>query len=105
MPEKVMPIKPSEVKSTKPDVVIEIFNGLIKSFWDGTEAHIKQEDAAALIARRMNISQKEVFNKHYLDIESIYRQAGWEVTYSKPAYNETPYDPYFIFRKGDKCLK
>lgn len=92
------PIKPKDVKlsATKPDEVLEVFNELIQRYWDGTQARIKQEEAVALISTRMKISTKVVFENKYLDIEYLYRRAGWVVEYDKSGYNES-YPPTFTF--------
>jgi gamma-glutamylcysteine synthetase len=44
------------------------------------------------------ISSKEIYDKKYLDIESLYKKHGWVVVYDKPGYSET-YDPYWTFTK------
>lgn len=93
------PITPDEVKvALKPDEVTQVFNELIQKYWNGSEATIKQDEIAKLIAKRMGISEKDLFDKHYLDIEELYRQNGWVVVYDKPAYNES-YPPIFTFSK------
>jgi hypothetical protein len=46
----------------------------------------------------MGVSRQEVFDNQWLDIEDIYREAGWKVSYDKPAYNET-YKAYFTFSR------
>ena len=42
------------------------------------------------------ITSKTIYDNNWLDIEDIFREAGWKVTYDKPAYNES-YDAYFKF--------
>lgn len=43
----------------------------------------------------------EVFKKGWLNVEYLFRAAGWEVQYDKPGYNET-YEAYFTFSKKVK---
>jgi len=43
-------------------------------------------------------TRDEVFDKGWLNIEPMYRAAGWKVVYDKPAYNES-YEPTFTFTK------
>ncbi len=93
----IQPIKPSEVKSIKPNEVLQAFNELIQEHWEGERACVKQDYAADLISKKLNISKEKVFEKKYLDVEEIYRDAGWKVTYNKPGYNENWYPAYFIF--------
>lgn len=49
------------------------------------------------IAGENAISSDELYKKHQLDIEEVYRKAGWVVSYDKPAYNEN-YDAIFTFK-------
>lgn len=100
----IKPISPEEIETnaTKPDEVIQVFNELIKKYWDGTQAKIKQDEIIELIADRMSIKVNAVFENKYLDVEYLYRIEGWMVEYDKPGYNENPYLPMFIFSKPSK---
>ena len=42
-----------------------------------------------------------IFKKGWLNVEEMYREAGWQVTYDRPAYNETGY-AYFYFKVPKK---
>lgn len=99
------PITPREITKAKkealPDAVFDAFNELIAKNWDGHSATMLQKDVAALIASKLDISRQEVFDNHYLDVESLYRKAGWTVEYDKPAYCET-YEATFKFSKSRK---
>lgn len=94
------PIKPQDIEfdTNKPDEVIEVFNDLIRKYWDGYLATFKQDEAVILIANKMNKPSRFLFENHYLDIEHLYRQAGWIVEFEKPGYNET-FPATFTFRK------
>lgn len=92
---------PQEVKSAMPDEIVEVFNDLIQRYWDGRQARFKQEEAVGLIATKLSIRPNSVFDKHYLDVEELYRQAGWKVVYDKPGFNENPYPPTFTFSKKE----
>ena len=101
MIEPIKPITPSEVSAKQtqqiPQFVILIFNKLIaKNYNDGVSKVNQQDVLAEIRAARPNITVEEIFLRKMLNIESIFRAAGWQVTYDKPAYNET-YDPFFIF--------
>lgn len=93
------PIKPSEVKSIKPSEVVETFNELIQKYWNGEEAVIKQREAVDIICEKMNCNEKHLLDNKLLDIEQLYRDAGWRVEYHKPGYNENPFPNYFKFTK------
>ncbi|MFA5152589.1 MAG: hypothetical protein WC554_08535 [Clostridia bacterium] len=96
------PITPEEVVEFKqkqiPDEVIHAFNELIALNFNGYSATIIQKDMISLLEKR-GFDRDIIFNHHLLDIEDIYRAAGWEVKYDKPAYCES-YDAYFEFRRG-----
>ena len=102
----VKPISPNEVKHVIPDLIIEAVNKLIQEKWDGKRAVIKQ---CEILDRIVNTNQDspnyltrgEIFEKHFLDFENLYRAEGWNVDYDKPAYCET-YEPYFTFTKEGK---
>lgn len=98
----IKPISPNEVTKAKaklvPDEVLEVFNELIAINFDGHSSRVEQDAVASLVAMKMNIRRDAVFAQKYLDVEDIYREAGWEVYYDKPGYNET-YGAYFRFTK------
>lgn len=101
----VKPITPDEISDVKfrtfPDEVIECWNSVILENWDPTSkvAHIKQEEVVQkLIEHVPGLTLDDVFSKHYLDIEELYRKQGWKVKYDKPHYTES-YKAYFEFRK------
>lgn len=89
----IKPISPSEIAGIKQQVipanVIDIFNRAIaKNFSDGISIVI-QDSIVSQIVNVMGGSRSIVFQERWLDIEELYREQGWKVTYHKPAYNET----------------
>ncbi len=98
-------ITPQEVEgkkvSTIPSAVIEAFNELILKDFDGTSATVGQKEVTRLIGKK-GISSTKLFNNHWLDVEQLYRNAGWIVNYDKPAYNET-YEATFTFSRKKAC--
>lgn len=62
---------------------------MIVEQWDGTSAVLTERIIAIKIAKQLDIKKDEVYDKHYLDFEDIYREKGWIVEYNKPGYNET----------------
>lgn len=103
---KVNPITPDEAKARKetdiPDEVIEAFNELlIKNHSIGTNSiAIGQDEVVALIVKK-GLNRSDIFDKHWLDVEDVYRAAGWIVDYDKPGYNED-YSAYFTFKRRRK---
>ncbi len=98
------PIRPEEITDGKklqmPDAVLESFNELIARNFSEGRATVKQNAVVGLIVSR-GYARQDVFDQHWLDVEEIYREAGWEVKYDKPGYNES-YDAYFEFVKPQK---
>lgn len=96
----VRPISPDNVQALKnqdiPPVVIAAANELIVAKWTGSSATVKIKDLVAALASE--ISSELLFANHWLDIEPLFRDAGWQVEFDKPGYNES-YDAYFIFTK------
>lgn len=96
------PVTPETVVAHKrgqvPDDVIKAFNDLIALAFDGTSAVVYQDEVVeAIIAKGLARNGKEITDQHWLDIEPVYRVAGWNVSYDKPGFNES-YRPYFTFR-------
>ena len=96
----IKPLRPNQVVKAKaqsfPDGVIKAFNDLIVANWDGRKAVILLGDAVKEIALKMNVERTEVTKNRWLDIEDVFRAAGWNVKYDQPGYNES-YAPYFVF--------
>lgn len=98
----VQPIKPEEVTGIKektiPDAVFEIFNELIVQHFGNGYSIIRQKEVVGLLVER-GFNREEIFTKGWLDIEPIYRKAGWKVVFDKPGYNED-YEATFKFSRG-----
>lgn len=94
----VEPVKPSDMIIRFPDAVIEVWNSLITVFFNGRESRVLQSEAVAALSQKLDVNRRVILDSKYLDIEDVYRAAGWTVTYDKPAYNES-YEPFFIFTR------
>lgn len=103
------PITPSEATKNKeiPPFVIECFNALIKKEFNGSSARVMQEDvvrsilahpATKEILKITRSRRGEIFDRGWLDVESVYHKVGWKVVYDKPAFNED-YEPFFVFTR------
>jgi hypothetical protein len=100
------PIKPNELDALQterlPDFVFDAVNALLAEKANGQNTiRLFQDEVVSAILSRCDLSQSELYDKHYLDFEPAYREAGWSVKYDKPGYNET-YEPHFIFSKNGK---
>lgn len=83
-----------------PGEVIEAVNKLLTENYEpntGT-ASIFQDDILNLLSSPAygNHSRRDVFDKHWLDFEDIYREKGWKVTYVKATYDDE-FASYFKF--------
>jgi hypothetical protein len=83
-----------------PDVVIKTINELIVKNWNGDSAFVGQRSIEKELSAA-GLKRSDIFDNKWLNIEDIYRGAGWEVFYDKPGYNES-YEPRFGFREGSK---
>lgn len=102
----ITPITPDQVAEEKrtiiPDEVIAAFNELIaKNYRSGDgSAAVKQKDVVFLAIEKTGHT-RPAFDLDWLEVEDIYRGAGWNVEYDRPGYNET-YDAVFIFTKKNR---
>jgi hypothetical protein len=99
--ERIQPIKPKEVADYKrenfPNEVFEAFNELIVENAGPGEIVVKQKDVVKRMVDK-GLNRDEIYKKGWLDIEDVYRKAGWKVGYDKPGYNES-YDAFFVFKQ------
>lgn len=101
------PIRPDQVLKAKaaqiPEFVFEAFNAMITKNWNGRSARVDQSEVLAEIRFRQVDAEPryrglDPFVEHWLDVESVYRTAGWRVDYDKPGFNES-YEAFFVFEK------
>ena len=98
----VEPIKPSEIKQVIPEWVIKGANECIQMHYRHLDktSHFTQNELIDCILKYKpdeEINRNTLFDNHWLDIEPLYRIAGWEVKYDKPAYCED-YPANFTFK-------
>lgn len=97
------PISPDDVVASEiPDFVIDIVNRLIRQNYQSRRkcSVIEQREIVKEIKALINIYGLE-FDIKWLDFEEMYRNAGWNVEYDKPGYNES-YEATFKFTKKEK---
>ena len=96
------PISPKDVIKAKqrdiPEFVFEVINQLIVENIDGNEAKVRQDEIVNRLVVNHDVERSDIFKKGWLNIEDIYRKAGWKVTYDKAGYCET-YSSFFLFTK------
>lgn len=97
------PIRPEEVVCTGiPDNVIEAFNELIQENIRGKRAIILQEEIVERIFCKYIddhlVTRETIFENDWLDVEDLFRDAGWQVVYDKPSSGDS-YPATFTFTK------
>lgn len=85
-------------ETTIPDEVFEVFNTLLSEKYNSNSIIILQTLVVDQLMLKMPQVKRseELFERHWLDIEPMYRKAGWDVKYDKPAYNED-FEPSWTF--------
>lgn len=95
------PISPEEVvqlKSEKiPDGVIQAFNEAIAEHYKGGMAEVPVQLVRDKISIYMDTPEADI-PYWWLDVEDIYRRAGWSVSFYRAVYDEN-FKSYFDFRK------
>lgn len=84
--------------------VIAAFNNLIQKNWDGKKAVVYLKDVEAEIKNTFCLITDEMhkkvvnllFQDKQFDVEPLYRQYGFKVTYDKPGYCEN-YESFYVF--------
>ena len=97
------PISPKDVENAKAKhrpmpFIIEAANELIAEKWNGHAATFSVRELGARARTKLNMKEEEKFEDGQLDIEPIFRKAGWIVEFDRPGYCEN-YEARFIFKK------
>ncbi len=103
----VKPITPAEAhqkfcEEQIPDFVIEIFNSLLaeKHSQPNRMVKVPQDEVIHRILKhedcQKGIKRQQIFDAGWLNIETIYEKAGWDVSYISPDIGDS-YAPYFEF--------
>jgi hypothetical protein len=81
-----------------PKEIIKIFNDLILKDFSHNQATVRQEAVIKRIIEVLGGKREDIFEKHWLDIEPLFEEAGWTVTYDNPGYCED-YEASWLFEK------
>jgi hypothetical protein len=103
----VRPIRPSEAAKAKqaalPDAVILAFNELIaENLQADGRSVVRIKDARERIAAKLTAENPNTpvqVLTEWLDVEPIYRKAGWTVVYESPCMGDSWYEPFMRFSK------
>jgi len=102
----VAPLNPADIVQAKavtiPDEVMTVWNFHIAKGFKQGKSRIVQDEIVLDIMSAMGSPRARVYTENWLDIEDVYRDAGWIVKYDKPGYCED-YPASFTFtkQKGD----
>lgn len=103
MTEQIGPISPAEARNLKihaiPKEVFQVVNEFLATrIYEYHSIIIKQGEVEVAVLKLMNgdktvedpgyVRDETLYKNHWLDIEDVYRQAGWTVRYDKPGYCE-----------------
>jgi hypothetical protein len=96
------PVTPNEVKHLAaaifPQEVIEAFNyEIVKHYVNGSAKVLQRDVVESLV--KSGFAKYDIFKNGWLNVEEIYRGAGWDVEYDRPGYDES-YDAFFLFKKA-----
>lgn len=98
----ITPIKPGDVQEAKnvliPDGVLKAFNEMIASSWNGTESNFTLSEVIDKAIKETGLTEEQLLDNRFMDVETVYQSIGWDVAYDKPAYCES-YSSFFVFRK------
>lgn len=96
--EVVKPLSPQDLAGRLciPDFVIEAVNELLRKHYDGHGCTITLKEVEAAIEKAK--PQEAVWQKNWLNFETLFRENGWSVDYDQPGYNET-YAAHYRFSR------
>lgn len=98
---KIVPITPKEIMNNLEYIIhpsiIKAVNCLLKERYKGREVIIKQKEIIKKSKEfTPSLTEREIFDDHHMDFESIFRKAGWKVEYHSPDRDES-FEEYFRF--------
>jgi hypothetical protein len=98
----IEPVTPQELNESIgesfPKAVINAFNNLLKEKYRGNNSiTIKVDEVVKrILSLDDSLTRNILFEKNYLDVESLYRKFGWSVTFNSPDRDEN-FDSYYVF--------
>lgn len=102
----IRPIRPEEVTDQKkeqfPDEVIQAFNELIaEKAADGFSKVLVKDVVARMVAK--GLKRKDINKKGWLNVEDIFRQAGWKVMSDSPVgWGGESFEAYYMFESRSR---
>lgn len=100
--DEVHEAKKSFNKDNIPWYVIDAVNNLLTQNFvkDGPIEFTQDALISEIKSIYYDVTNAELFDKNYLDIEDLYESYGWKVTYNKTPYYESNGKSTFTFTKA-----
>jgi hypothetical protein len=103
--QSIKPLRPEEAIGRReqlfPPQVIESFNELIAQNCVNGNSRVLKKDIISLMIEK-GLNENEIYKKHWLDVEEIYENNGWNVRYAKPGPEDSNSESYFVFSHPKK---
>lgn len=98
------PITPKELAKKVgchiPKDIIKAFNNYLEENSELDDnvvtCRIELDAIVKYITKCTNFSSNDLYDKNYLDVEPVFRRAGWEVTFHKSPYYDTS-PSFYVF--------
>ena len=97
------PLSPKEAEDRRlksiPEFVIEAFNEVLTKNLSNGFSRVTQDEVMDLIVPKLpnDMTRQSIYDNKWLDVEPLFREAGWKVTFDKPGYNEN-YNAFWEFK-------
>ncbi len=110
MPDLTVAFSPNKVKEfaglfAKPEVIQAVNELLIQHHGSSTHGTIIKINDVIKRATKLIYGEDsgdamtQAFDRKWLNIEGVFRQQGWVVTYHAPSWDEN-FEPYFEFKEA-----
>ena len=87
------------IENLKKYHVIEIVNSILAN---ETRTFHQKSMISKILDKNPTLKRADVFSKHLLDFEPVFRTKGWKVVYDKPSYCEH-YEAFWTFSPKKRC--
>lgn len=102
---RIKPLSPDDAGTAYldylPDEIIYCINSTIVKNLDGNVADFTADQVIEEILNYTSLQRAEIFDKNYLNFETIYENVGWKVAVDRPGFCETYSTRYTFTRRGN----
>jgi len=87
-----------------PDKMIETVNELLGIYFSGAFEYctITQDEIVKRFCAKQGVSESVVHARNWLEIERVFNNAGWHVTFVNNPGRGRDHNPSFIFRRAEQ---